>query len=155
MARAVYEENVHVYFATAVTSIAAPTVAEITAATNITSFMTKDGLALNMSENMVNTAGLDSAFDSQIIGSNAASPSLTMFRDDDDEADGFDLMVRGTQGFLIVSWFGPAIATAKASVFPVEIGITQIANSAANEPQKFTVNFAVATEPQLRAVVAA
>jgi hypothetical protein len=155
MSRATHEENVYVYFATAVANIEAPTLAEITAATDLTPYITKDGVVLGFTENRVDNAGIASAFDAQNIGSHGAQPALTMFRDTEDETDTWDLLQRGDEGFLIRSFNGPAITGSQVEVYPVEVGIRQPANSAANENQKFTTNFAVTADYTLDAVVAA
>ncbi len=155
MPRATHEQNVKIYWATTVASKTAPTAANITAATNMTANVTKDGVSLGFSENMVDNAAIDSAFDAQSTGSYGSQIAITMFRDTGSEASSFGLMVRGTNGFLIRSPFGPAIAGSKVDVFPAQIGVTQLANSAANENQKFTVNFAVTDAPALNVTVAA
>jgi hypothetical protein len=151
----VYEGNLRVYFATTVADIAAPTVAEIGAATYLGRTVTKDGVAQGVSQNRVDVASIDEKFDAQRMGSWAATPTLTMFRDDDDESDSYDIVANGTEGFLILIPFGGAVAGSPAYVYPVEMGVALPGDSAANAPQTFTVNFAVTSEPNLDAVVAA
>lgn len=153
MADRTYEENYKIYWATAVADINAPTLVEIQAATRFTK-VTKDGWAPNFSENAVDTSDIDTAYDSEVPGSWKAGPiAITMKRDDTDESYTYDLMVRNSDGFIIASPFGVPQSGSKVMVFPARIGITQHANSAANEAQKFTTQFFVTSEPALRAIV--
>jgi len=156
MARATHENNVKIYFATTVASVTAPTAANISAGTNLTAYITKDGVNLGMSENMVDNAAIDTAFDAQSVGSYGSQLSLTLFRDNvaANETASLGVLVRGTKGFLIRAPFGTVNAGSKVDVFPVEVGVTQYANSAANENQKATVNFAVTSQPGLNVTVA-
>lgn len=159
MARATHENNVKVYFLTTLASQTSPSAAAIVAGRNLTPLITKDGVALNMSENMVDNASIDTAFDSQSIGSYGASLSITMFRDTDAATDPLGsatpALTRGTTGFIVRSPFGVPAATSKVDVFPVQVGVTQFANSAANENQKVTINFAVTAAPNLNVAAAA
>ena len=155
MSREVFEENYRVYWATTVGNIAAPTVAEVAAATYIGSYVTKDGVALNISENGVGIASIDTTFDAEVGGSWGVAPELTLFRDGVTETAGWNLIIKGTNGFLIVATFGVVTAGAKCYVLPAEMGIGKPTNSAANEPQKFTVRFFVTSTPNLKAVIAA
>lgn len=157
MGRRVYEGTVNVYWATAVADITAPTVAEITAATNITCFVTKDGLAPNISTNSVDSAALCETFDATIPGSWGADFSLTGFRDDDDDVL-WDLAVYGSAGFLIIEPFGtpdvlPSIGD-KVEVWPATMNQKSPANSATNTQQRFTLPLNITSQPDLDAVVA-
>ncbi len=81
------------------------------------------------------------------------TPELTLFRDGVTETNGWDLVVQGTEGFILISWFGAPIAGSKCAVIPAEMGIGKPANSAANTAQKFAVSFFMRLQPQLKAVV--
>lgn len=155
MSREVFEGNYKVYFVPTIASPAAPTVAQITGGTYLGTMLTKDGVALNVSQSSVDTAGIDSLWDTQIGGSAGMTPELTMFRDGTDESDGYDLIVQGTNGFLVICPFGVPVAAKKVIVIPIEMGIAKPTNSAANEAQKFTVSFFMTGAPQMQAVVAA
>jgi hypothetical protein len=145
----VYEGNLKVYFATTVADITAPTVAEIGAATYLGRTITKDGVARGISQNRVDVASIDEKFDAQRMGSWGAAPSLTMFRDDEDETDGFDIVANGTEGYLILIPYGGLLTGSPAEVYPIEMGVAVLGDSAANAPQTFTVNFAVTSEPSI------
>lgn len=153
MARKVYEGQFKVYWLTSCANIQSPTTAEIAAGKYIGAFMTKDGAALNTGQAAVDTAGIDSLWDTQIGGSTQMTPELTLFRDGTSETNGWDLVVQGTQGFLLISTFGAPIAGSKAIVIPAEMGIGKPANSAANTAQKFTVSFFMTATPAQKAVV--
>lgn len=145
MARRVYEGTVNVYFATAVADISAPTVAEITAATDITCFLTKDGFAPNINTNNVDSAALCDVYDGQIPGSFGADVTLTMFRDDATPEDAWDLVVYGQTGFLIVEPFGEPgvlpVAGDKVEVYEGAWHQKSPGNTAANTQQTFTAAF--------------
>lgn len=155
MSREVYEGNYRVYWAAAIIAIAAPTVAEFAAATYVGSFVTKDGVALNIDEAAVDTASIETTFNTQIGGSWGIKPEIKMFRDGGTETAGYDLIVKGTNGFLIISEFGLPTVGKKCIVIPAEMGVGKPANSAGNDPQTFTVNFFATAEPAMHALVAA
>lgn len=157
MAREPFEKNYRLYWLTTCANIQAPTQAEINAGKYWGTFITKDGIALNITQNGVDTASIDTDFDSEIGGSWAMKPEFTFFRDSGSETNTWDLIVRGTAGFFVLIAFGatssPTVG-AKAIVAPTELGQVKPTNSAANEAQKFTVNHFVTAEPAMHAVVA-
>lgn len=155
MSRTVYEGKNKVYYLPACANTAAPTTVEIAAGTNLTPYITKDGITVPSTQNMVDSATIEDVFDAQQVGSWGGGPlTLTMFRDDDDETDSYDLIEYGLEGFILISRFETPIATSKVEVWPVEAHEPTIQQSAANEMQKFTAAFAVTSEPSMRAVVA-
>jgi hypothetical protein len=157
MARLVYEGRTNVYWVTTISSIAAPTVAEITAGTPLTSFIAKDGVAVNTTTNNVDSATIAETFDSQIVGSWGGEVELTMFRDDTADT-AWNLCVYGTNGYVVIDRLGVAgvlpIATAKVEVWPAEMHQPVPQNSAANTQQRFMEKFAVTAQPNLKATVA-
>jgi hypothetical protein len=153
MSRKVYEGNTKVYWLTSCANIQSPTVAEIAAGKYIGAFLTKDGAALNTSQAAVDTAGIDSFWDTQVGGSTGMTPELTLFRDGASETNGWDLVIQGTQGFLLIAWFGTPVTGSKCMVIPAEMGIAKPANSAANTAQKFSVSFFMTAAPAQKAVV--
>lgn len=156
MSRTVYEGKNKVYFLPACTDTEAPTLAEISAGKNLTRFVSKDGISVPNTQNMVDSATIEDVYDAQQVGSWGGGPLvLTMFRDDDDETDSYDLITYGLEGFILISRFGPAITGAKVEVWPVEAHEPTMMQSAANEMQKFNAAFAVTAEPAMRAEVVA
>jgi hypothetical protein len=158
MSRLPYEGRTNVYWATTVASKNAPTVAEITAAVNVTNFVPKDGVAPNLTTNNVDSATIAEIFDAQVVGSYGANVQITGFRDD--TADTFyDLCVYGTNGFLILDRFNPSgtlpSAGDKVEVWPAQMHEPVNQNSATNTQQRFIETFAITSAPALRATVAA
>ena len=158
MARFVHEGNTKVSWVPTIADISGPTVAEVTAGTEITDLMPKDGLGVNFSQNMVDNASLADTFDAQLVGSWGGSLTLTGFRDN--VADDFwDLAVYGTNGYLVVrrgiaddtAW----TAAQDVEVYPAQMHQPFIGSTAANEQVRFTLALAVTAEPALAAVVAA
>lgn len=158
MSRYVHEGNTKVAFVTTIAAKAAPTVAELGAGTELSSLLTKDGLQVPDTQNMVDSSTLSDTFDAQRVGSWGGSLSLTGFRDDTSD-DFWDLAVYGTEGYIVVRR-GVAYDTAwtaaqKVEVYPVELHEPVPNATAANEEARFTVACAVTGEPAKRAVVAA
>lgn len=156
MAREVYEGRTNVYWATAVSNKNAPTVAEITAAVNLTNFVTKDGVSVNITTNNVDNATIAETFDAQVPGSYGSDLQLTMYRDTTDTA--WNLCVYGTNGFLILDR-GRASGTLpsagnKVEVFPAAMHEPAMENSAANTNKRFVEKFAVTAAPAQKATVA-
>lgn len=153
MARVAYENKLKVYFASAVANPSAPTEHEIAAATYLGAYLTRDGVELGMGQSRVDIASIDSSWDHQLMGTKQFAPSLTLYRDDVDETDGYDLAVDGTAGFLILSEFGEPEDGDKVHVIPVQMGQALLANSSANSPQTFQLHFALTDDPAIDAVV--
>lgn len=155
MPKLAHEGNTKVHFLPDAVSLAAPTVANITAGTNLTRFVTKDGVATPNNQNMIDSANIDEVFDSQEVGSYGGSPlALTMFRDDtDDEA--WELIEYGTRGFVLICRRGVPILASNVEMYAVAMHAPVPLDTATNEMQKFKAMFAVTQAPNLNAVVAA
>jgi hypothetical protein len=157
MARLTYEGNVKVYWATSVASKTAPTVANFTGATNLTPFITKDGVSVPNTQNMVDSATIQDVFDAQTVGSwGGGALELTMFRDNATDT-AYNLVIYGTTGFVLIWRFSAGAATpsagAKVEVWPAQMHEPMPLQSAANEMQKFTAAFAITDSPAMRATV--
>lgn len=153
-----YEETMHFYFLAAnPADPEAPTMAEINAGDDVTEYVTKDGWAPGMTNNRRSTASIAESFDAEKQGSWGSQVALTMFKDRNGDTAAWDLLSqRRLSGCLVVTPNGPATATEAAYVYPnVETGAPTLPSSAANEEQKFTVEFACGSSPYLDAVVAA
>jgi hypothetical protein len=149
-----HDDAVVWYWATTVASTAAPTVANITAATRlvgITNYTTPS------SEAEVDVSDIDSLFDTSVVGTTKVGPIvITMKRDDTDESDGWDLLdTPRASGFLIKSINGVPAAADKVEVYPAQLGQRRPAGYSRNTAQMFDVAFYVTAEPNLDAVVAA
>jgi hypothetical protein len=153
MTAPVFDDTTYVYWLDTVASLAAPTVANITAGTllpGVTNFDTPS------SEAEVDTSDIYSIYDTSIVGTSKAGPiTLTIKRDDTDESDTWDLLEFRDTGVLVFSDFGPAVATSKVRVYPVQVGQRRPAGYGRNTVQTFDVSFYVTSDPELDAVVAA
>ena len=158
MARYAHEGNTRVSWVTTIADISGPTVAELNAGTNITGFITKDGVNPGLSPNMVDSATIEDIFDAQGVGSYGASFTLTMFRDAATDT-AWDLCVYGTSGYLAVRRGVPSAtawtAAQDAEIYPAQMHEPLPEPSAANEQVKFTDQLAITDAPDLKAVVAA
>lgn len=157
MARQVYEGKTNVYWATSVSSKTAPTVAEITAAVALTNFVAKDGVAVNITTNNVDSATIAETFDAEVVGSWGGEIELTMFRDNSADT-AWTTCVYGTAGYLIIDRFRASgtlpSAGHKVEVFPAQMHQPSPENSAANTLLRFKEKFAVTSAPALTATVA-
>lgn len=158
MANKRYEGVMRVFWVPSIANISAPTVAEIDGGTEITSYVTKDGLSTNPSFNKIDTGNLSTAFDSEIQGSWGLGMQLTLLRDDTTDT-AWDLFTsHGTAGNVVKLPFkgsGTVAAADVAEVYPAEASIAIPDNTAANARQTATVDIAVTDEPDLNAAVAA
>lgn len=143
-----------VYWLPAAT-MAAPTVAEITAGTELTDQLVADGVDFGGgNRNNASQAMLGGAFVAEKPGTWGANGKLTFARDDGVDA-AWALFMDRPEGYILISRFGPAAATAKVEVYPVQAHKPSPMASAENEYQKFEVQFGVTSEPEYEAVVAA
>lgn len=157
MAQRSYEDTIQVFFVATIADIAAPTVAELTAGTEITCFLSADGWQPNTTTNTVDADSLCTTVDGKIPGTVGYDLSLMGFRDDTTDTL-WDLWIRGTTGYIVYVPFGDPGTTPAAldtvSVFRGAMNEKSLANSAKNTRQMFTAPFAV-LDAELNAVVAA
>jgi hypothetical protein len=136
---------------------AAPTVAEITAGTALTTFITKDGIDAPVTANNVDAAFIHETFDSQVTGSWGGEVTLTMKRDVTADT-AWNLCVYGTAGFLIIDRFRNSgtlpSAGQKVEVWPAQMHQPAVVPPAANTLVTFTEKFAITSQPNLSATVA-
>ena len=158
MARLIPNENSWVGFATTITSIAAPTAAEIAAATEVTPML----ISINASSqgNTVPTPALDTLFETTVAGTSTATFSADFYRDNTAD-DAWDALPRGTAGFFVISRFGGTgtanlpIATDEVEVWPVTVISRTNSNMASNQVLTFTLTCSCNVEPDEAAIVAA
>lgn len=158
MSRFVYEGKTKVAWVTTLSSQSTPSAAVINAGTDLTNFVTKDGVAVNINTNNVDSATIAEIFDAQVVGSYGADVQLTMFRDDSADT-AFTTCVYGTTGYLVIRRF---IATAsawatgqKVEVWPAQMHQPAPENSATNTQVKFMESFAITSTPTLTATTTA
>lgn len=145
-----------VKWVTAIASIAAPTVAELTAGTDLTAFLPADGVQQNSTKNNASIAMLDDSFVSEAVGTWGEGITLKMVRHEDDvDDDAWTLFTYRLVGFLVISRHGTFDATDKVEVYPAESHEPMMLPTAENEYQQFEVQLAVTSEPEHKATVAA
>lgn len=156
-----YTKAIWVALADNIANTSAPTVAELTAGTDITCFLTKDGLRLGVSTNAVDGGGLCNRADIQSAGSVGFSPMLKGYRDNEAGGDTlWNLAEWSDAGFLVIRrgvLYATAIAaTQVVEVYPMQFGQKSPGDSASNTNQFFEVPlFLRSQEWDLDAVVAA
>jgi hypothetical protein len=156
MARFVYEGKTNVYWLTTIATTSTPRLNEITAGTALTNYVAKDGLAVNITTNNVDSATIAQIFDAQVAGSWGAELELTMFRDDTTDS-AWLLCTYGTTGYLVIDRFrnsgtNPTQAS-KVEVWPAQMHQPSPENSAANTNVRFVEKFAITSQPYLSATV--
>lgn len=158
MGRIIPNENSWIGFTPTVASVSAPTVANITAAVNLTPYV----ISINASSrgNTVPTPSFDSLFETSIAGTVQATFDADFYRDDTADL-AWSTLPRATNGFFIISRFGGGgaehkpIAADVVEVWPVLIVSRTMANMSNNTVLTFTASGSVPVEPVEDAVVAA
>lgn len=159
MARRTHEEFTRIWWAETIDDITAPTVAELTAAIDISAFVPKDGLKVGATNAKVKNDDITTAFTGEIPGSYGNSITLTSFRDDDEDTAWETFQERNTYGYLVVRRMVPvtvAVAAAQVvEVYPAATGQPTMHDTAENERVKFGVDLMVHEAPAMAATVAA
>lgn len=160
MSRLVFDGNTKVFWLDAAPADpSAPTVAELTAGTDITSYIPKDGFKSGVSNNRVSGGSLDERFTDESMGTWSSQLSIDYYLDKvtADNTAHDTIGVQDAAGAIVVVWDGAGAADGgKAYVWPeVEAGQPVIQDTAENARQKATAEFAVLAEPNFHAVVAA
>lgn len=159
MARLVFDSNYLVaWLDTAPADASAPTVAEITAGTDITAFIPKDGFKPGVTNNRVTGGDLSELFMDESMGTWSSQLTIDFYLDKvtaDNTAD--DTFVQGATGAVVAIWDGGGNAAgSKCYVWPdIECGESVPMDSAENTRQKKTADIAVRQAPDFHAVVAA
>jgi hypothetical protein len=160
MPRVAIDGTIKLSFVTTISDQDAPTVAELTAGTELQSLVTKDGLVTPADRNNVDDAALADRFDAMIPGTFGGVLTLTMKRQFTPDTDtAWDLVSYGTTGFIVIRR-GTDAATAwtvadDVEVYPGAWHQKTPDTPAANEQHRFTVDFPVRSPgPSLEAVVA-
>lgn len=160
MARLASEGNVKVWKVPTIADIAAPTVAEITAGTDLTPLVPTAGVDIQWNHNNASIAMLDESFVAEVVGTESASITLTGLRDDGTDTF-FDAFGRGDNFYLVVFRFGTsgaagaAAATDVCEVYPGQSHRPAPLPPAENEFQQASVTIAVTDTPSLDSAVAA
>lgn len=156
MARIISNGEVRIVWVMTIADPDAPTVAEITAGTHVTGFISS--LDTPLDGNAVDSSDLSSAFNKTVAGKFGGNVNAQMYRDDTADA-AFALFPRNTTGYLVIRRFGGtdvAIAAADdVDVWPLRVITRSDVPLDDESVQAFTVNFAALDEPSINVTVAA
>jgi hypothetical protein len=131
------------YWAPAISNQAAPTSAEMNAATELTSVWAEWG-GFSTSTDMVDMPGLATSFVSQIGGRVKPEASYITFYQDKFGVDLRTLLVKDTIGYIVIADGG--VAGGKCSVFKVQVAAV-VPIRDAEAPGKYKVDFAILAPP--------
>lgn len=155
MARLISNGEVLIYWATTVADPAAPTVAEITAGTDITGFISS--LNTPLDGDAPDASDLSSAFNKTVAGKFGGNVTGTMYRDDTTDS-AFDLFPRNTTGYLVIRRFGGSTVAIMAAddvdVWNLRVITRSDVALDDNTVQAFEVEFAALDEPDIDVAVA-
>lgn len=156
MARITYE-TLTMWWVPTITVLTAPTVAQISAGVNYSTFIPVDGVNLSGTRNNASQAMLGDAFVTEEPGTWGTGLEITFVRDPAADTP-WTFFAGGykTAGFVVLRRSGtgaPGVGN-KVEVYPVTTHEPQMLASAENEYQKFTVTLACTTKPELEATVA-
>lgn len=157
MARTIADGEVRLYWVPSggISDTSAPTVAEITAGTELTGFLSS--LDTPLDGESVDASDLSTAFNKSVPGTFGGGATGSFYRDDTTDT-AWDTLPRLTEGFIVIRRFGGstvAIAIAdEVEVWPLRVITRSPAALDRNNVQMFTVDFATTDEPVLNAVVA-
>jgi hypothetical protein len=153
--------NWRVSWVTTIANIAAPTVAELNAGTELAqNWITPEGLNIptGTAGRTTSTLGADTTTQ-RAARKNYDGSSVTCYRAEPPQADtAYDLLTYGTDGYLVVRRTLPnatAYASAqKVEVYPFECGEPSLSPPAENATQTFTTPFFLTSPANTRATIA-
>lgn len=160
MSDVIGDGKIKVVWATTISNISAPTVAELEAGQDFTVRITPDGLSLPMETADVDNSNLASTFTTNLAGRQSSSPEVTFKRGDNPTDDApWDALTYQTMGYLVVrrilAYSTAWTAGQDVEVYPMQCGQRNSIPPAPNEVSKFTCPMKLREEPDLEAVVAA
>jgi hypothetical protein len=157
MSRIVFDGNYHVYWlAASPANAAAPTVAEITAGVELTTYIPKDGFNPAVTNNRVTGGDLNGAFVDEAMGTWGSQLEVTAYRDSVGGSDtAYTTLTDFATGAIVVTPFAAKATGVKAYVWPdVQCGVRIPMQTAENALQKFTAQLAVRKTPNMNSTVA-
>lgn len=158
MSRFMRKGTTRFYFATTIANAAAPTAAELTAATRLDSQMAEVN-GFTFSNSPIQTPDMSTRFVSQIPGEDTTEESGIVFYEDKTSNPIRTALAKDTDGFIIVFSGGIAgsnpAAGEKCEVWPVTVSSNSRKYTADNVAAQYEVKFACTLEPKQDATVAA
>lgn len=159
MADSATDGRTRVYSVPSIASIAAPTVAELNAGTDLSSLITPDGLAGFSPETAdVDNSALNSTFSTTTPGRTSYSGTGLRLKKQTGTDTVYNTLIYGYVTNIVVrrdvtsttAW----AASQAVEVYPVTCGEVQNADPAPNELHKYFVPMKISTQPNLRATTA-
>jgi hypothetical protein len=144
-----------VFFVPSLASVSSPSIAEISAGTDLTARMAEiSGFVFSASK--VDTPTLDTVFNLSISGTLEVEDSTLTVYDIDDATDAVKtaLSTLNTNGFLVFAPYGYT-ATKKAEVWPIRVGSYSTTKTVENEAAKSMIAMFPTAAPTLAATLAA
>jgi hypothetical protein len=160
VARITPDTYTKIHIVDSIASIAAPTVAELAAGTEVTGFLTPAGLDTPEDGTDADISSIASARDFSIPATIGGDIQGEFYRDDTAD-DAWNATARLTITNLVISRFGGTgtgnaiIATDVVEVWPVRVSQRSNARITRGEALRFVATFALSADPDLAAVVAA
>ena len=143
----------------AIADMASPTLSEIQALTDLSSFMTKNPISRAETGGRAPASGAAEQYNLDVAGSVTLNLSVSFFRDDDTDT-AWTTLQRGDFVHVVYAAQGGSGANGALAVGdPVEVFYGQIldksmADPAENTTAQFTCNISTAKAPQMDAIVA-
>jgi hypothetical protein len=122
-----YDGMLRVAFVPTIANIAAPTVAELTAGTDLTPRLAPDGVARSADTGTVDTTKMSSTANTQMVGRRSFTASVTYQRGTDEPATEVEeALTYRAAGYLVVrtsvTYETPWASAQKIEVYPVQVG---------------------------------
>jgi hypothetical protein len=151
MAKYIAAEKVEVWAVPTITTVTAPTATQLNAGTRLTTFI-RGGVSIDFASNLVDSATLESAFNSTSPGTYGGGlNSLNGVLRDNAADTAWNALPRDTSGYLVVQ-LGTATGTAWASgdvvdIYPWQVVSRNIGDLARDQLVTFDVGFAITSVP--------
>ncbi len=157
MADIISDGMVKVGWVTTLSSLTSPTAVQITAGVDLESFLTPDGLGIELGDDEVDVSALNSTFSPSKPGRGTVSVELT-FKDQGAANPPWTTFASRPVGYLVVR-YGVSVdtdwtAAQKVDVYSVKAGDRKPQAPAANEVAKFAVQLFSTADPKFASTVA-
>ena len=152
MADIIADGMVKVGWVTTLSSLTSPTAVQITAGVDLESFLTPDGLGIELGDEAVATSALNSTFSTEKAGRGTVQIELT-FKDQGQANPPWTTFASRPAGYLVVR-SGVAASTdwaasQRVDVYSVTAGDRKPMAPAANEVAKFSVQLFSTADPSI------
>ena len=152
MARIVPDGNTKVHWVTTIATPSAPTVVELAAGTELTSFLARSGIDTPEEATDADSSDLSSARDKSVPATIGGQITGDFYRDDTTDT-AWTTLTRLAQGYLVIGRFGGSgtdkalIATDTCEVWQVQISQRSNSRLESANTLKFTSVFSLAADP--------